>query len=75
MGNSKISSKIIYSRFIEKELKLWIEKYPEGKVFLATETNVDKLWISKFDNFFISNGIKKVVIPAGENNKKIEYPS
>ena len=72
MGNSKILSKIIYSRFIEKELKLWIEKYPAGKVFLATETNVDKLWISEFDNFFISNGIKKVVIPAGENNKKIE---
>lgn len=72
MGNSKISSKIIYSRFIEKELKLWIEKYPKGKVFLATETNVDKLWISEFDDFFISSGIKKVVIPAGENNKKIE---
>ncbi len=72
MEKSKISSEIIYSRFIEKELKIWIEKYPAGKVFLATETNVDKLWLSKFDEFFISNGLKKVVIPAGENNKKIE---
>jgi len=72
MGNSKISSKIIYSRSVEKELKLWVEKYPAGKVFLATEEIVDKIWVSELDNFFKSNGIKKVVIPAGENNKKIE---
>ncbi len=72
MGNSKISSKIIYSRSVEKELKLWVEKYPAGKVFLATEETVDKIWVSEFDNFLKSNGIKKVVIPAGENNKKIE---
>ena len=72
MENSKIISKIIYSRLIEKELEKWIEKYPAGKVFLATEETVNKLWVSKFDNFFISKGIKKVVIPAGENNKKIE---
>lgn len=72
MGNSKIYSKIIYSRLIETELSLWIEKYPRGKVFLATEETVNQLWISKFDNFFISNEIQKVVIPAGESNKKIE---
>ncbi len=72
MGNSKISSKIIYSRSVEKELKLWVEKYPAGKVFLATEETVDKIWVSEFDDFLKSNGIKKVVIPAGENNKKIE---
>lgn len=72
MENSKIISKIIYSRLIDKELKIWIEKYPKGKVFLATEETVDKLWVSKYDDFFISNGIKKVVVPAGENNKKIE---
>jgi 3-dehydroquinate synthase len=72
MEKSKISSEIIYSRFIEKELKLWIEKYPTGKVFLATEATVDKLWVSKFDDFFVSNGVKKVVIPAGEKSKKIE---
>ena len=72
MEKSKILSEIIYSRFIEKELKQWIEKYPADKVFLATEATVDNLWVSKFDDFFISNGVKKVVIPAGENNKKIE---
>ncbi len=72
MGNSKIYSKIIYSRQLEKELKKWIENYPKGKVFLATEENVDKLWISKYDSFFSEQEIKKVVIPFGENNKKIE---
>ncbi len=72
MENSKIFSQIIYSPLIEEELKVWIEKYPKGKVFLATEENVDKIWVSKFDDFFVSNGIKKVIIPAGENNKKIE---
>ena len=71
MGNSKIYSKIIYSRLLEQELQPFIEKYPEGKVFLATEETVNELWISKYDIFFESNGIKKVVIPAGENNKKI----
>jgi 3-dehydroquinate synthase len=72
MGNSKINSKIIFSRNPEQELCEWIGKYNSGKIFLATEETVNKLWISKYDDFFKSNGIKKVVIPAGENNKKIE---
>ena len=72
MENSKINSKIIYGRNTEQELLKWIGKYNSGKVFLSTEEIVNKLWISKYDDFFKSNGIKKVVIPAGENNKKIE---
>lgn len=72
MGNSKIYSKIIYSRQLQQELEVWIEKYPKGKVFLATEETVDRLWVSKFDSFFDANGIKKAVIPAGEKSKKIE---
>ena len=72
MENSKFCSKIIYSRSLENELLPWIETYPKGKVFLATEENVDRLWISKFDSFFAENGIRKVVIPPGENNKKID---
>lgn len=72
MENSKIYSKIIYSRALEQELLPFIDKYPVGKVFLATEETVDKLWVSKFDKFFEAKGIQKVVIPAGENNKKIE---
>lgn len=75
MGNSTISSKIIYSRQPEQELLIWIDKYTSGKVFLATEETVNDIWISKFDDFFKSHGIKKVVIPAGESNKKIESVS
>ncbi len=56
----------------EDELSVWIEKYSARKVFLATEETVNEIWISKFDNFFKSKGVQKVVIPAGENNKKIE---
>lgn len=72
MGNSKIYSKIIYSRALEQELLPFIEKYPRGKVFLASEETVNELWVSKFDSFLKSKGIQKVVIPAGESSKKIE---
>lgn len=71
MGNSKNNSKIIFSTSVENELLPFIKNYPAGKVFLATEERVDKLWVSKFDTFFAQQQIKKVVIPAGENNKKI----
>ncbi len=71
MGNSTFYSKIIYSGNLETELTEWIRNYPSGKVFMATEETVDKLWVTKYDGFFKSNGIGKVVIPAGENNKKI----
>jgi 3-dehydroquinate synthase len=72
MGNSKICTKIIYTRLPEQELLNWIEKYTPGKIFLATEDTVNEVWVSKFDDFLNSKGIKKIVIPAGENNKKIE---
>uniref|UniRef100_UPI00321621C9 3-dehydroquinate synthase n=1 Tax=uncultured Draconibacterium sp. TaxID=1573823 RepID=UPI00321621C9 len=72
MGNSKIYSKIIYSRALEQELMTFVEKYPKGKVFLATEEIVDQLWVSNLEAFCEKNNIRKVVIPAGENNKKIE---
>lgn len=72
MENSKIYSKIIYSRLLEKELLPYIKKYSKSKVFLATEETVNNLWVSKFDSFFKEQGIKKFIIPAGESNKKIE---
>nr|WP_319270273.1 3-dehydroquinate synthase [uncultured Draconibacterium sp.] len=71
MGNSKIYSKIIYSRKLEQELQVYIDQYPKGKVFLATEETVDELWTSELTSFLAENAIKKVVVPAGENNKKI----
>lgn len=66
------NSKIIYSRSLENELLPLIETYRKGKVFLATEETVDRLWVSKFDSFFDGNGIAKIVIQSGENNKKID---
>lgn len=72
MGNSNIYSKIIYSRLLGKELLSLIEKYERSKIFLATEETVNKLWISKFEDFFRSNEIKKVVVPSGEKNKKTD---
>ena len=72
MGNSTIYSKIIYTREVEAELLKWIGNYSSARIFLATEDIVNDLWITKFDNLLNSNNIGKVVIPAGENNKKIE---
>ena len=72
MVNSTICSKIIYTHLPEQDILKWIGKYTPGKVFLATEETVNNLWVSKYDIFFKSNGIKKIIIPAGENNKKIE---
>ena len=72
MGNSKIYSKIIYSRHLEEELLVWITKYPKGKVFLVTEETVNQIWISKYDSFFVEQQIQKVIIPSGENNKKLD---
>jgi 3-dehydroquinate synthase len=71
MGNSTIYSKIIYSQQPEAELLPWISKYPAGKVFVATEENVDQTWSSGYDSFFEKHGIRKVVIPSGEENKNI----
>ena len=72
MGNSKIYSKIFYTQEFEKTLRPIIEKYPAGKVFLACEETINGLWVEKYDPFFQELGVKKVVIPAGEHNKKIE---
>jgi len=72
MGNSKIYSKIFYTRELENTLRPIIEKYPRGNVFLACEETINRLWVEKYDTFFKELGVKKVVVPAGENNKKIE---
>ena len=72
MGNSKVYSKIIYSQQPVADLPDLTAKYPAGKIFWATEENVDRLWGSHFDFWAESEGIRKVVIPSGENNKKID---
>jgi len=75
MDNSKIYSKIIYTNSPETELIEWVNGYEKGKVFLVTEENVDNLWLSGFSEFLENQSIQKLVLPAGENNKKLESVS
>ncbi|HDR51850.1 MAG TPA: 3-dehydroquinate synthase, partial [Mariniphaga anaerophila] len=72
MDNSKIYSKIIYSNSPVAELADWIDSYEKGKIFLATEETVDNLWLSTFNHFINAHQVKKIILPPGENNKKLE---
>jgi 3-dehydroquinate synthase len=68
MGISHNRSKIIFSQNLRDDLILLISKYSKCKIFLATESRVNNLWLhgnSTFDN------IPKIVLPAGEENKKL----
>lgn len=71
MDNSKIYSKIIFSNSPNENLTEWIKGYETGKVFLATEENVDKLWGSRFGELMHTFAIRKIVLPSGETNKKL----
>lgn len=75
MDNSKIYSKIIFTNSPETELIEWVNGYEKGKVFLVTEENVNNLWLSGFSDFLENQSIKKLVLPAGENNKNLESVS
>ncbi len=68
MGSTSYRSDIIFSDNLLQDLTPVISEYREGKIFMATETRVDSLWLQE-DAFF--RGIPKVVIPPGEENKKI----
>jgi 3-dehydroquinate synthase len=67
-----LKSKIIYSHSIQTSLSEWIEQYDKNKVFVATEDNVDNLWLARYNDFFNSCRIKKVIVPEGEANKNID---
>ncbi len=72
MDKSKIYSKIIYTETPQEELIPLMEPYNKDKIFLATEENVERLWGPEFDEFIKNQSIKKVVIPSGEENKKLD---
>ena len=62
---------IIVTSDIENELGKILARYPEDKIFLVTEENCDlycRTIISQTPGF---GHFKKVVIPAGEENKKL----
>lgn len=72
MDKSKIYSKIIFTEAPKEELTSLIEHYNINKIFLATEENVERLWGPEFNDFINNKLIKKVVIPSGEENKKLD---
>ena len=72
MRNSKIYTKIIYSNAPQTELDEWIGNYGKGKVFIATEENVNQLLHPVFGDYFDNQNIRKVILPSGENSKSME---
>jgi len=75
MGKSKIYSKIIFSNSLQNELEEFIKAYGNGKIFLATEDKVDRLWASLINELVDKHAIRKIVLPSGEENKKLETVS
>ena len=64
---------IIVTKEVENELGKILSRYPKDKLFLITENNCDLYCctsISKTPGF---EYLKKVVIPAGEESKKLSF--
>jgi 3-dehydroquinate synthase len=68
MGILYENSDIIFSDKLNDDLINCLNGYPSGKIFLATESNVNRLWLEK-DDFF--RRFPKIVVPAGEDHKKL----
>jgi 3-dehydroquinate synthase len=68
MGILHDKSDIIFPDKLYDDLEPWVAGYHRGKIFLATESNVNRLWLDQ-DKFF--RNFPKVVVPAGEDNKKL----
>jgi 3-dehydroquinate synthase len=66
-----LNSKIIFTNSFEKSITYWIQKYYGNKLFIATEGNVNRLWVNKFNALFDYYGIKKVIVPPEEKNKNL----
>jgi 3-dehydroquinate synthase len=75
MGKSKIYSKIIFSNSPQTDLEEWIKGYDTEKIYLATEEKVDRLWSPLIDEIVEKHAIRKIVLPSGEENKKLESVS
>lgn len=65
------NASIIVTNDLGKELGKIISRYPKDKVFLVTEQNCDKLCVPLIRQAPGFNNFKKVVIPSGEENKKL----
>jgi 3-dehydroquinate synthase len=65
------NASIIVTSELENELGKILSNYPEDKVFLVTEQNCDKLCVPLISQTPGFGHLKKVVILAGEENKKL----
>ena len=71
MAEPKIHSNIVFSQDVVKELAAIAEKYPNGKVFLLTETNAAQKCLPLIQSFIDRFQVEWLSIGAGEENKKI----
>ncbi len=69
MGNSNLSSKIIYTSTPREDLEALLTEYSNGKIFLVTEEQVEKLWLPLFSETLDKYSIQTIVLPAGEQHK------
>lgn len=56
---------------LEKELGLIISDYPEDRVFLVTDDKCEKICLPLIKNTPGIDHVKRVIIPAGEENKNL----
>jgi 3-dehydroquinate synthase len=68
MENANSGSEIIFTDDLAAEVRHLISGYGPGKVFLATEQTVNRLWVQQSN---IWEEFPKLILEAGEENKKI----
>ena len=62
---------VLVTQELEKDLGSIISRYPKDKVFLVTEKTCDELCVPLISQTPGFDNLKKVVIPSGEENKKL----
>ncbi|HHX48792.1 MAG TPA: 3-dehydroquinate synthase [Clostridiales bacterium] len=66
----------IDSNWLEDVQKEILSKYPEEKILVVIDENVDKIYAEKLVTLFSKKRVKKYILPSGENSKNInEYAS
>ena len=65
------NASIVVTREVEKELGKILSRYAEDKIFLVTEQTCDQLCVPLISHTPGFENFKKVVIPSGEENKKL----
>ena len=65
------NASIVVTREVEKELGKILSRYAEDKIFLVTEQTCNQLCVPLISHTPGFENFKKVVIPSGEENKKL----